>query len=337
MKPGTKVSQIEKTKPAAKQLIAVTSRLADSNTREVGFNSLTYFADVTFHDEYIDPNLVDGCAQVIYHLWDRDGDSVGPDEIAQVLLAQRPFAKIAPGEWVWNLKNAVGDLLTTRLRELHKTNPIPMIDQWNSTKFKNFLHWFTIMMRHLIGAFDRVGDLNSRDDNRRRELTDTRRGGFTSWGQNQSYSNPSKSDYNQTYGDPQNHDRQPKNHRFRRGGGGKRGRDRHRAERDGGHRGQNDQDHQQEKRQEIPVKSPQNDPTKTVAMCLLCRVKPVCGRTCADGVRHYCADCYNEPLWRELTTGAGPQQKNCVLCLTKATNSEEVQVFLADMMRKSHF
>ena len=72
-------------------------------------------------------------------------------------------------------------------------------------------------------------------------------------------------------------------------------------------------------------------------MCLLCRVKPVCGRTCADGVRHYCADCYNEPLWRELTTGAGPQQKNCVLCLTKATNSEEVQVFLADMMRKSHF
>ena len=329
VKPGTKVSQIEKSKPAAKQLIAVTPSLANSGTGGRGFSSLMYFSEVTFHDEYIDPNLVEGCAQVIYHLWDRDGEAVEADDIVQVLLAQRPFARIAPNEWVWNLKNAVGDLLTNRLRELHKTNPIPMIDQWNSTKFRGFLTWFTVIMRQVIGAFDRIGDLNSRNNERRRELTETRRGGFTSWGQNQSTTNQKEALTRQ--------ERRPnKPQGGGRGGRGGRGGARQGGQR-GGQRRQFDQSSQQEKRQDAPVKSPQNDPTKTVAMCLLCRVNTVCDRTCADGAKHYCADCYNEPLWRELTTGAGPQQKNCVLCLTKATNSDELQVFLADLIRSSHF
>ena len=150
--------------PAGRQLMASdldSSRSSLSMKRDdmVECRDGNYFANVEFHPKHLDVRMVEGCAQTMYHMWEETGDDVQAEDIAQVLLNQRPITRVAPTEWLMNLKNALGEVLTTRLQELHKTNPIPMIAAWDTPKFRAFLTWFLVIIRFVIGSFDRIGSL----------------------------------------------------------------------------------------------------------------------------------------------------------------------------------
>ena len=258
--------------------------------------------------------LIVDSLQGIYSSWGELGRNLVPDKepdpltVVDIMMASKPRRYRQTPDWIRDLKGAVSKIVTSKILDVHKTHPIPMLERWNSPEFKEFRSWLVKHIHVMINSLEMgINRLVTPD-------APLQKAGGQSVSQR---------------GKDKTRGRGRGRGKFRERGGGDESDPPKQASQRGGRGG-----YQGPPRGRVDVQLPKGDKGDKL-FCQMCGHEGhTYGLMCAKGKAHLCGYCARTPQYRELLKGP---QDYCVFCAHGINEYGHIETIIANAVKEKHF